>query len=67
MVTMSGAGGAPSVQDLLVGVGFPISREDLLDHFAQNGAPESMLEALRRSAASRFATPQEVMDAIRGG
>ena len=67
MGTIGTPGGTPSIQDLLVGVEFPISKDDLLARLATNGAPESVLETIRKAVASRFGGPQDVMDAIRGG
>lgn len=66
MVTMSSASGTPSIQDLLAGVSFPVTKADLLEHMRMNGAAGWMLDAVQNSAAARFSGPQEVMDTVRG-
>ena len=66
MVTMSSAGGTPSIQEILVGVGFPVATQDLLDHLQENGAAEWMLAAIRDAGTARFTAPQEVIAAVRG-
>jgi hypothetical protein len=66
MVTMSSAGGTPSIQELLVGVDFPVAKQDLLDHLQENGAADWMLAAIRDAGATRFAAPQEVIAVVRG-
>lgn len=56
----------PSIQELLVGVSFPVSKAQLLDHLRMNGAAEWMLEPVANASTERFSSPQEVMDTIRG-
>ena len=67
MVTIGNPGGTPSIQELLVGIEFPVSKDELLDRLAMNGAPESVLAPIRQATATRFGGPQEVMEAMRGG
>lgn len=65
MVTMPSAGSSPSIQELLAGIRFPVSKDALIDHFQQNGATEMLLGAIRNSDRTRFASAEEVMTAIR--
>ncbi|MDQ3410510.1 MAG: DUF2795 domain-containing protein [Chloroflexota bacterium] len=65
MVTMPQAGSSPSIQELLAGVGFPVTKEQLLDNFQQNGATQLLLDAIRNASPTRFASADEVMTAIR--
>ncbi len=65
MVTLPSAGSSPSVQELLAGVRFPISKQELVDNFQQNGATEILLSRIRDTNATRFASADEVMTAIR--
>ncbi len=67
MVTISGTGGTPSIQECLVGIEFPISKADLLDRLRMNGATELLLEPISNAPATRFAGPQEVIEAVRTG
>ena len=67
MVTIGNPGGTPSIQELLVGIEFPVSKDELLDRLAMNGAPESVLATIRQATATRFGGPQEIMEAMRGG
>lgn len=65
MVTMPSAGSSPSIQELLAGVGFPVTKEQLIENFQQNGATELLISAIRNASPTRFASADEVMSAIR--
>lgn len=65
MVTMPSAGSSPSIQELLAGVGFPVTKEQLIENFQQNGATEMLITAIRNASETRFASAAEVMSAIR--
>jgi hypothetical protein len=67
MVSMSNVGGTPSIQECLVGIDFPVSKEDLLDRLRMNGATEVLLEPIRNAPATRFTGPLEVIEAVRAG
>ena len=67
VVTLSNTGGTPSIQECLVGVDFPIAKEELLDRLRANGATEPLLEPIRNAPATRFGGPQEVIEAVRTG
>jgi hypothetical protein len=67
MVALSHAGGTPSIQECLVGIAFPVSKDEPLEKLRMNGATELLLEPIRRATQTRFASPQEVIDTIRGG
>ena len=66
MVAVGPPGGAPSIQELLAGIDFPISREALLDALLQNGAPATLLEPIQNAAQTRFGSAQEVIAVVRG-
>jgi hypothetical protein len=65
MVTMPHLGSSPSIQELLAGVGFPISKEQLIENFQQNGATETLINVIRNADQTRFTSASEVMTAIR--
>ncbi len=65
MATTPHPGSSPSVQELLAGVGFPISKEQLIENFQQNGATDMLLDRIRNANVSRFESADEVMNAIR--
>ena len=65
MVHLPSAGSSPSVHELLAGVGFPISKEQLIDNFQQNGATELLLARIRDAQQSQFTSADEVINAIR--
>lgn len=64
-----GVGGqSPSnVQSYLKGVHYPASKEDLLSTAKRNGAPNEIMEIIRRFHEERFGGPQEVMKAYGEG
>jgi hypothetical protein len=57
--------GTPSIQDCLVGIPFPIAKNDLLERLAMNGATDLLLGPIRNASATRFSSPQEVIETIR--
>lgn len=65
MVTMPSAGSSPSIQELLASVGFPVTKEQLIDSFQQNGATEVLLSAIRNTSQTQFASAADVMTALR--
>lgn len=65
MVTLPSAGSSPSIQELLASVGFPVTKEQLIDSFQQNGATEVLLSAIRSTSQTQFASAADVMTALR--
>ena len=65
MVTMPHSGSSPSIQELLAGVGFPISKEQLIENFQQNGATDMLLDRIRGTNKMQFTSASDVMEAIR--
>ena len=65
MVTMPGHGSAPSIQELLAGVGFPVTKEQLVENFQENGASELVLNAIRNSPKTQFTSAGDVMESLR--
>lgn len=65
MVSLPSAGSSPSIQELLAGVSFPASKEQLLARLEQLGARETLLDAVRNLAVNQFASAEEVMTALR--
>ena len=58
-------GSPPSIQELLAGVRFPISKDQLIDEFQQNGATETILGILRNADKSQFTSADDVMTTLR--
>ena len=58
-------GSPPSIQELLAGVRFPISKELLIDNFQQNGASDTLLDRIRNANTARFSSPDDVMETLR--
>lgn len=67
MVSMSNVGGAPSIQECLVGVTAPVMKDDPIERLRMSGTTTPQIDAIRSAPATRFTGPQEVSDAVRGG
>ena len=65
MVSMPHAGSSPSIQELLASVGFPVSKEQLIESFRQNGATDMLLDRLRNSDKMQFTSADDVLNALR--
>lgn len=65
MVSLPSPGSSPSIQELLAGVGFPVSKEQLLAKLEQDGATEMLLSAVRNLSVAQFASADAVMAALR--
>lgn len=65
MVTMPGQGSAPSVQEMMAGIGFPVSKEQLVANFTEHGANDMVLAAVRDSPKTQFTSADDVMDTLR--
>jgi Protein of unknown function (DUF2795) len=65
MVSLPSAGSSPSIQELLAGVSFPASKEQLLAKLQQEGATELLLSAIQNLSVSQFASADAVMAALR--
>ena len=66
MVTLNNPGGAPSIQELMAGVNFPVSRDELIESLQEKGASEGQLASLRAADTDRFDDVQQVFAALRG-
>lgn len=58
-------GSPPSIQELLAGVSFPISKEQLIGDFQENGASETVLSILRNADKTQFTSADDVMTTLR--
>jgi hypothetical protein len=65
MVNLPSTGSSPSIQELLAGVSFPASKEQLLAKLEDQGATETLLSAVRNLSENRFASADAVMSALR--
>ena len=65
MVTMPQSGSSPSIQEMLASVGFPVTKEQLIESFQQSGATDMLLDRLRNTDKTQFTSATDVMDAIR--
>jgi hypothetical protein len=59
------AGSSPSIQELLASVGFPVSKEQLIESFQQNGATDMLLDRIRGTDKTQFTSASDVMESIR--
>ncbi|MGW0431215.1 DUF2795 domain-containing protein [Micromonospora sp. NPDC003197] len=55
---------ALQVQEYLVGLDFPISKEDLVRRAQESGAGTAIIQLLRSLPADQFASPAEVDSAL---
>jgi hypothetical protein len=55
------------LQQYLQGVNFPAQKEEVASNAESNGAPQDVVDQIRNAATERFNSPEEVMQAIRGG
>lgn len=67
MDTIHSSGTGASLQECLVGVGFPIRKAELLEHLREQGASPAQVAAIEASALERFESAQEVVAAVAGG
>lgn len=51
-------------QRYVQGIGWPVSRDELLRALERNGAPDDVLQALRTVPKERFTGPSEVTSAL---
>lgn len=65
MVNLPSTGSSPSIQELLAGVSFPVTKEQLLAKLEQLGATEVLLGAVRNLAAGQFSSADDVMTSLR--
>lgn len=65
MVSLPSAGSSPSIQELLAGVSFPTSKEQLVAKLEQMGAKDALLDVVRNLTVNQFASAEEVMTALR--
>jgi hypothetical protein len=50
-----------NLQKYLGGVGYPASKDDLLEQARRNEAPKEILETIQRLPEDQFGGPQDVM------
>lgn len=60
-----GVGGVSpaNVQRYLAGVSYPASRDDLIEHARQNGAPQEIMKLVEGMPDQEFGGPQDVQKA----
>ena len=46
---------------------FPAQKEEVASNAESNGAPQDVVDQIRNAATERFNSPEEVMQAVRGG
>ncbi len=56
-----------TLQYYLRGVNFPAENEEVASSAESNGAPQDMVTQIRNAATERFNSPEEVLQAVRGG
>jgi len=49
-----------NVDDLLKGIQFPASKDDVLNQLQQRGVPSQVLDKVRNANTDRFTNPQEL-------
>lgn len=55
------------IHEYLLGMTFPATKEDLLNHAMEEGADDSAVEALLSIPERHYATPKELRDEIADG
>ena len=55
------------LQQYLQGVNFPAQKEEVASNAESNGAPRDVVDQIRNAATERFNSPEEVLQAVRGG
>lgn len=55
------------LQQFLQGTDFPAQKEEVASNAESNGAPQNLVEQIRKAATERFNSPEEVMQALQGG
>ena len=55
-----------TVQELLGGLAFPASRDDVVNQLEQRNAPEDVVEMLRNSGIEQFNGIKDVMSIVAG-
>ncbi len=56
-----------AVQYYARGVDFPAEKEEVAQAAESNGAPQDVVDQIRNAATERFNSPEEVLQAVRGG
>jgi hypothetical protein len=54
-------------QQYLQGVNFAAHKEEVASSAESNGAPQDLVDRIRNAATERFDSPEEVLQAVRGG
>ena len=57
----------PELLQYLQGMNFPANKEEVASNAESNGAPQAVVEQIRNAATERFNSPEEVLQAVRGG
>ncbi|MGR6321837.1 DUF2795 domain-containing protein [Micromonospora soli] len=52
------------LQEFLAGLDYPVSREDLIRWYQENGGSTEMLQLLKALPAEEFDNPAELADAL---
>ena len=55
------------LQQFLQGVNFPAPKDEVASNAESNGAPQNLVDQIRNAATERFNSPEEVLQAVRGG
>jgi hypothetical protein len=55
------------LQQYLQGVNFPAQKEEVASTAESNGAPQDVVDQIRNAVTERFNSPEEVLQAVRGG
>jgi hypothetical protein len=62
---MPQSGSSPSIQEMLASVGFPVTKEQLIESFQQSGATDMLLDRIRSVDKTQFTSASDVMESLR--
>lgn len=61
-----GLAGGGGIDKQLDGIGFPISKDDLIAQLEQHGVPSMVTDRLRDVDVSQFQSKDDVLDKVKG-
>ena len=62
----SNLAGSGQIQDMLKGINFPVSKDELVNQLQQRGVPSQVLDQLRGDTTQQFNSAQDVMAKVQG-
>lgn len=63
---MAGGLAGGGIDEQLDGIGFPISKDDLIAQLEQHGVPSMVTDRLKGADVAQFQSKDDVMDKVKG-